>query len=558
MRDYLVDLTTKEKLAQSVATDARKAPKDAEQFYNLGNTLIGQGKVVEAIQAYETAILLRPNFSDAYNNLGVSLHSSNHLDEAIECYNQAVFIDATNASACINLGNALHEHGKADEAIKAYKHAISIDPNNSVVFQNLGAILQKQGKQQEALFSYLQSISLQPENAQVRNNLGNLLKELGRPEEALASYKIAVSLEPDLAEAYNNMGVLLQQEGSQDEAIIAHRKAISLQPDFAEAHQYLSFSLLNIGKIAEGLEEYEWRWQSLKKSKVKRKFSQPIWDGQESLQHKRILIWSEQGIGDIINWTSRLALIKSQVNHCILECPNKLVPLLSRSFPDVEVKAEDKTNDTQRDDFDVHLPLGSLYRHFSPDIVRNPKPAAYLYPDIDRVKYWKQRLKSLGEGPYIGICWKSSNMSQLRMPNYAQISEWAPIFEIKDVTYVNLQYINFEDDLRKVNSDFGVTVNNFDDLDHYNDLAEVAALCAALDMIVSTKITVPFISAGVGTMTKLANWRQSPWNNVLLNPAGPQVDVFERNTWESWRNVFEAIAEDIMLLSADTKKYPRS
>jgi hypothetical protein len=77
-------------------------------------------------------------------------------------------------------------------------------------------------------------------------------------------------------------------------------------------------------------------------------------------------------------------------------------------------------------------------------------------------------------------------------------------------------------------------------------------------MIVSTKITVPFISAGVGTMTKLANWRQSPWNNVLLNPAGPQIDVFERNTWESWKNVFEAIAEDIMLLRADTKKVLRS
>ena len=558
MREYLVDLTTKEKLAQSVVRDERKTSKDAEQFYNLGNTLIGQGKVSEAIQAYESAISLRPNFSDAYNNLGVSLHSSNNLDQAVECYNQAIFIDPRNAGAFINLGNALSEQGKADEAIKAYKCAISIDPINSEVYQNLGAILQKQGKQQEALFSYMQSISIRPENAQVRNNLGNLLKELGRPEEALASYKMAVSLEPNLAEAHNNMGVLLQQEGSQDEAIKAHRKAISLQHDFAEAHQYLSFSLLNSGKIEEGLEEYEWRWKSFKKSKVKRQFSQPMWDGQESLQDKRILIWSEQGIGDTINWTSRLSLIKSQVHHCILECPQKLVPLLSRSFPNVEVKAEDKTNDKQRDDFDVHLPLGSLYKHFSSEVLGNPKPAAYLYPDIDRVKYWKERLKSLGEGPYIGICWKSSNMSQLRMPNYAKISDWAPIFEIENVTYINLQYINFEDDLRKVNSEFGVTVYNFDDLDHYNDLAEVAALCAALDMIVSTKITVPFISAGVGTMTKLANWRQSPWNNVLLNPAGPQIDVFERSTWESWKNVFEAIAEDIMLLRADTKKVLRS
>lgn len=74
----------------------------------------------------------------------------------------------------------------------------------------------------------------------------------------------------------------------------------------------------------------------------------------------------------------------------------------------------------------------------------------------------------------------------------------------------------------------------------------VAALCSALDMVVSTKTLVPFISAGVGTVTKLAIWRQSPWNNVLLNPTGPLIDIFERNTWDSWDGIFSLIAEDII------------
>ena len=98
--------------------------------------------------------------------------------------------------------------------------------------------------------------------------------------------------------------------------------------------------------------------------------------------------------------------------------------------------------------------------------------------------------------------------------------------------------------MNKIQNELGVTVHNFDDLDHFNDLDEVAALCAALDMVVSTKITVPFISAAVGTATKLANWRQSPWNNILLNPAGPLVEIFERNTWEPWDMVFNAIAKE--------------
>lgn len=558
VRQQLSDLSIKETSENSNLMHQSKNCKDAQYYFNLGNAFIGQSKVVEAIEAYETAISLRPDFSGAFNNLGICLHNSNKLLEAIEAYNQAISCDITNSGAFINLGNALHEQGNSDEAVAAYNRAISIDPNNSEVFQNLGSILQKQGKLDEAFSAYSRSISIKPENAQVRNNLGNLLKELGRSEEALSAYKIAVSLQPDFAEAYNNMGILFQQLGQQKEAITAYTKAISLQPDFAEAHEHLSFSLLSSGNIVEGLKEYEWRWASLKKSKLKRNFSQPLWDGAQSLRDKRILIWGEQGIGDIINWCSRLALIKSWAHHCILECPQKLVPLLSRSFPDIEFKVEDKSDDRYRDDFDVHLPLGSLYRHFSSHVARNPKPDAYLYPGEGKIKYWKERLKSLGKGPYVGICWKSSKISTQRIHNYANLSEWSPILNIEDVTYVNLQYVDFDIDLRKVNSDLGITVHNFDDLDHYNDLVEVAALCAALDMVVSTKITVPFISAGVGTVTKLANWRQSPWNNILLNPAGPHVDVFERNTWEPWESVFEAIAQDIITLRDNPNKVTRS
>ena len=59
---------------------------------------------------------------------------------------------------------------------------------------------------------------------------------------------------------------------------------------------------------------------------------------------------------------STLSLLASKAKHCILECQPKLVPLLKRSFPNVEVKAEDGRLDVERNDFDYHLPMGSLYK----------------------------------------------------------------------------------------------------------------------------------------------------------------------------------------------------
>ena len=223
--------------------------------------------------------------------------------------------------------------------------------------------------------------------------------------------------------------------------------------------------------------------------------------------------------------------------------------MLQRSFPDIEVIPENRILDSERDDFDFHLPMGSLYRHFIKEISNNDKTSPYLIADPSRVKFWKKRLKSIGSGPYVGISWKSSDMSSSRIQNYAPISEWSPILKIPNVTFINLQYKDFIDDINNIREEFGVEVHNFDDLDHYNDIDDVAALCTALDIIVSTKITVPLISTGVGTPTKLANWKQSAWNNKLLNPVGSCVDIFERNTWETWNNVFNSIAGDITNLN---------
>ena len=158
------------------------------------------------------------------------------------------------------------------------------------------------------------------------------------------------------------------------------------------------------------------------------------------------------------------------------------------------------------------------------------------------------RLNSLGKGPYIGISWKSSNMDMGRLSNYGTISELYPVFKLPNVTCINLQYTDFANDLTKIKKELGITIHNFDDLDHFNNIDDVAALCAALDMVVSTKTTVPLISAGVGSLTKIANWKQSPWNNILFNPRGPYIDIFERDTCDPWDRVFNLIADDILKL----------
>ena len=511
----------------------------------LGASTAQIGKHDEAIEFYNKSISLKPDYAEAYYNMGNVLKDQGKLDEAIRAFKKVILLKPNHVNTYNNMGNVFKNQGKLDEAINAYNKSILLKPDYAQAHSNIGTTLQDQGKLDEAIEAYNKAISLKPDYADAYYNLGNVLKDQGKLDEAIEAYNKAISLKPDDAVAYNNMGNVLKDQGKLDESIEAYNKAISLKPDYADAHFNLSFVLLNIGKLEEGLNEYEWRWKTKELLSQQRYFSQPLWDGKKSLNGKRILLWSEQGIGDTIMWSSCLSLITSLAEHCILECQEKLVPLIERSFPNVEVKAVNKSLDLERDDVDFHLPMGSLYKHFIHEIEQNTKINAYLIPNPVRVNFWRKRLNSLGKGPYIGISWKSANMHTKRLSNYATISELYPVLKLPNVTYVNLQYTDTTNDLTKIKKELGVTIHNFNDLDHFNNIDDVAALCAALDMVVSTKTTVPLISSGVGKLTKLANWRQSQWNNSLLNPRGPSVDIFERNTWEPWDNVFSSIAEDI-------------
>ena len=515
-----------------------------DQLINLYN----QGHYSVVVEQAEALSNQYPNSFMVWNILSVSAAEIGNHDQAIIAYNKVISLKPDHAEAYSNMSVSLQEQGKLNEAVEACKKAILFNPNYAKAYFNMGIALKNQGKLDEALDAYNKSISLNPNHPEIYSNIGVVLQDLGKLDEALDAYNKALALKPSYPLAYHNIGVVLNEQGKSNDAITSCNKALALEPDYADAHFTLSYSLFQSGRIKEGLEEYEWRQKTKKGLSIHRHFRQPMWDGQASLKDKTLFLWCEQGIGDTMNWSYCLPFLTSCSKHVILECQEKLVPLLSRSFPNVEVRSEDRRLDAERDDFDLHLPMGSLYKHFIDEITEKGKADFYLIPDPERVKFWKERLSSVGKGPYVGLCWKSSVKSAYRLQHYPPISDWSPVFKIPDVTFINLQYTDYEEDIVTIQKEFGVTVHNFKDIDQYDDIDEVAALCSALDVVVSTKATPPMISAGVGTLTKIANWRQSNFNNILNNPQSKALKMIHRDTLEPWDKVFNLIADDILKL----------
>ncbi len=209
----------------------------------LGNVLVGQGRVDEAIAHYREALRIDPAYVGAHSNLGNVLAGQGWADEAIAQYREALQLDPTYAVAHNNLGNSLAGQGKADEAIAQYREALRIDPTYVDAHFDLGNALFRQGRVEEALAEYREALRINPTYAAAHYNLGLALFRRGKSEEAIAQYREALRINPSDADAHTDLGNALLQQGRTGEAIEEMQKAIDIQPAVAVHQNNLAWIL---------------------------------------------------------------------------------------------------------------------------------------------------------------------------------------------------------------------------------------------------------------------------------------------------------------------------
>ncbi len=225
-------------------------PNYAEALNNLGAALAAEGRFDEAIENYHKAIQIRPNFAYALNNLGMALAARGQFDDAIENYRKAIQIRQNFADALDNLGAALTVKGRFDEALGYYRQALAIDPNSAGAQNNLGILLAKQGQITEAIDYYQKAIELNPARAEFYNNLGNLFATQGRTAEAIRQFQKALAVEPDYTKAHYSLADLCFAQGRWDEAIEHYQQALKQMPDSVHAHYQLGLALQSRGRFA--------------------------------------------------------------------------------------------------------------------------------------------------------------------------------------------------------------------------------------------------------------------------------------------------------------------
>lgn len=232
-----------------------------------------------------------------------------------------------------------------------------------------------------------------------------------------------------------------------------------------------------------------------------------------ALPSRGLLVAAEQGIGDELLFMSCLGELLSDCPAPVVEADPRLHPLLARSFPglsliDRQVRADGKdavydyTRVVPALGLTAHLHAGDLPARYRRDRSRPSPQGGYLTVDPARRAVWRDRIAGLaGQGPVIGLCWRSMVRSGLRSAYYVDLPALLPILRIPGYRFVCLQYDEYGEELDALRRDHGIELWRPEDLDQIEDLDGVAALISALDGVVSTATSVCVLAAAVGCPT---------------------------------------------------------
>src|SRR5262249_18610884 len=146
-------------------------------------------------------------------------------------------------------------------------------------------------------------------------------------EEAKACLDRALAINPHYGGAHNNLGVIREAEGRVAEAVASFQRALALEPQNAQAHFNLGMALLLSGDFPRGTAEYEWRWQVEGRPNLSN-LKEPAWDGRP-LPGQTLLLRSEQGFGDAIQFVRYAPVVRERCGRLILQCAPPLARLLA-------------------------------------------------------------------------------------------------------------------------------------------------------------------------------------------------------------------------------------
>ena len=524
-------------------------PNHLESIFLLGILCAKNNNIKEAKKLFERVVQIDSNNIEAHYNLALSYYKLGEFNNSINCYEKVIQIDSKHIDAYHNLGALLSELGDFKKAKACYEKLIKIDSNQADVHYNLGNVFKELEEIKKAKSCYEKAIQINPKHELAHNNLGIIFYKLKELQKAIICHEKAITIKPNYADGHHNLGIVLSELGYFIKAKNYYEKAIQINPKHIQANYSLGLLLLENGYYEKGFEKYEWRKKFPFKSYDTKNLTSLEWQG-EDLNNKTILILSEQGWGDIIQFSRYLYILEKEYSVNIIFRTKKKI---MHFFNNDNFKVISEEEPIPKHEFYKHLM--SLPKIFYKKTKTFPNQINYIPENKKIFSKWKNQLQKI-KGLKVGIYWQGRKTYSKDHLRSISLNQFEQLFNIKGVNFISLQKGFGSEQIN--NFKYKHKLNNFSyDVDNgLNIFEDTIGILKNIDLVISIDSSMAHLSATLGIKTWVLlnfchDWR---WN--LINKEFSwyeNLKIYRQDKDNKWDSIFNLLKKDLVASLTDSK-----
>ena len=514
-------------------------PENANANNNLGNFYFKIKNFEKAADYYRKAVEYADN-TDFLYNLALCYLRMDYYESAFQAYNQVLKKNPDHLNSMIGLGIIATKVKSFEKAEKIFYDLLQLYNNEPEILFNLGFCYEEQEKYQLALDYYQKYLELFPGSMPGEIRSAYVLSKLGKIEEARELYDKHLSGNDKKELAFIEMGYMKLRSGYPNDALNFFSDALNVKPDSIDLHYGKAHCQLLLGDFKNGWEEYEWR---IKRPDFPQRTLKKLSLSDQDIYGKKVLVYSEQGLGDAIQFIRYLPLLKSKGAYVIFECSDYLYNIL-KDYPGYDQRI-DNVNVLEDDlDYDYFIPLLSLPFYFKTEINTIPGGIPYLKVDEEMNEKW-QKLIPPSNLLKVGIIWAGNPKHTADRERSLPIDKFKPIIDRDDIEIYSLQHglpsLQLTEEYGKVH-----------DIRQYNNgLPDAAAIIANLDLIITIDTSIAHLAGALGKKVWLLITLSPDWRWMLDRddtPWYPSMKLYRQTRPYDWVSVIQMVNEDLTSL----------
>lgn len=497
-------------------------------------------------------------------------------DDAARLASEALGLAAAHAHASQILALCDAQAGDAIGAIALLERAVRLDPGAAQLHYNLAVMLQQTGQIEAAMLEYAATLRLDPRHPGALWNQANLLRAEERFDVALGLLDRLAAVAPDYPGHALATAICLYGLRRLDAASAWFRRA---NPAGAAGDPLAAWEtahcVLATGDWAGGFDLYERRFDAGDRTGVVcYPFPFPRWRG-EPLAGRAILVHGEQGLGDEIMFANALPEILAEAAHVTIVTTPALVPLFQQSFQAARVLPMARRVDNvwlaappawsgALGRIDYQVPIGSLGALRRRTEAAFPAHSGYLRAAPARIERWRAWLDALAPRspgtPRIGLVWGANPARHDARGSRRGAKKSVPPRLFERLAGLG-QFVSLQNRDAAFGASAAPALDPIDCHREILDLADTAALVAAMDVVVSVDTSVLHLAGALGKPALAL----LPWDcDFRWGHAGertlwyPAMRLLRQPVAGDWGPVVDAAAAALAALSPSSRPVARA